>query len=213
VAYSKLLRLPRAIRQPLLEKAAVVLQGTYAQYGLPQPEVGILEMHPTLNSELLYFIRHGKILVRPGIARFDGNDVVFTDGSREAFDTVVFATGYRITFPFFERSFIDWSDALSIPLYRKMIHPEIDDLFFIGLFQPLGCIWPLADYQGQLAAKAITGVWRRPNDLAARVRYEMEHPHYAFSKERRHSTEVDYHLFRAELLEELALTKRNARSA
>jgi hypothetical protein len=27
-----------------------------------------------------------------------------------------------------------------------MMHPTIPSLFFIGLFQPIGCIWQLADY-------------------------------------------------------------------
>lgn len=202
--YAKTLWLPRKLRQPLLQLTARVMQGSYASYGLPEPEVGVLEMHPTLNSELLYFIRHGKVHVRRGIERFDGSCVSFVDGVKEDFDVVVFATGYRISFPFFARDFLDWSEALEVPLYRKMIHPEIDNLFFIGLFQPLGCIWPLADYQARIAAKAVAGKWPRPDDLPARVRDELDHPHFAFRKERRHSTEVDYHAFRKELLAELA---------
>jgi cation diffusion facilitator CzcD-associated flavoprotein CzcO len=204
VAYAKLLALPRALRQPLLEAAARVVQGRYAQYGLPEPEVGILEMHPTLNSELLYFIRHGEIHVRRGIERFDGDEVVFVDGVRERADTVIFATGYRISFPFFDPGPFDWAEALAVPLYRKMIHADYDDLYFIGLFQPLGCIWPLADHQGRLAARAIAGKWRRPRDLRARIAHEMANPHYRFQRERRHATEVDYHQFRRELLAELA---------
>lgn len=203
VLYAKILWLPRPLRQPLLGLTARVMQGRYARYGLPEPDAGILQMHPTLNSELLYYIRHGRIAVRPGIERFDGPEVRFVDGTSEPFDDVIFATGYKISFPFFDKSFIDWSEALQIPLYRKMIHPEIDNLFFIGLFQPLGCIWPLADYQARIAAKALAGRWRRPDDLAARVRRELEHPHHRFRKERRHSTEVDYHAFRKELLAEL----------
>ncbi len=202
--YAKLLWLPRALRQPLLRLGERLSQGDYKQYGLPEPEVGILEMHPTLNSELLYYIRHGRIGVRRGIDRFAGSAVHFTDGASDDIDSVVFATGYKITFPFFDKSFIDWTDALAIPLYRKMIHPQIDNLFFIGLFQPLGCIWPLADYQGRIAARAIAGTWQRPADLAARILREQTHPHYHFQKERRHATEVDYHAFRAELLAELA---------
>jgi len=204
VLYARLLGLPRTLRQPLLHLGELLAQGRYTQYGLPEPDVGILEAHPTLNSELLYAIRHGKIGVKTGIARFDGETVHFVDGTSDAFDTVIFATGYRISFPFFDPEFIDWTSALEIPLYRKMIPAGIDNLFFVGLFQPLGCIWPLADFQGRLAAKAIAGKWQRPPDLEARISYEMHHPHYAFRKEHRHATEVDYHELRRELLAELA---------
>lgn len=195
--------LPAPLRQRLLGFGLRLVQGRYADYGLPEPEVGLLEMHPTVNSELLYFIRHGRIHPRPGVARFDGPEVVFTDGRREAWDTVVFATGYNIRFPFLDPALVPWVDDHAIPLYRKMIPVEVDDLYFIGLFQPLGCIWPLADLQARIAARAIGGRWRRPADLPARIAHEMAHPHYRFQRSRRHAVEVDYHRFRAELLAEL----------
>lgn len=89
VNYARLTGLPWRIRQWLLGLTIRLVQGRYADYGLPEPERGVLEMHPTLNSELLYFIRHGKVHPRPGIARLDGDAVVYTDGRREAFDTIV----------------------------------------------------------------------------------------------------------------------------
>jgi hypothetical protein len=90
-----------------------------------------------------------------------------------------------------------------VPLYRKMMHGQIRNLYFIGLFQPLGCIWPLADHQARLACAEITGRWQRPADIEARIRREMERPHYRFEGGTRHATEVDYHAFRAELRDEL----------
>lgn len=204
VNYARLTWLPWRIRQWLLGLVIRIVQGRYADYGLPEPECGVLEMHPTLNSELLYFIRHGKVHPRPGIARLDGDAVVYTDGRREGFDTIVWATGYRMRFPFLAPEITPWQDADRVPLYRKMIPAEHPGLYFIGLFQPLGCIWPLAEHQGRIAARAISGRWQRPPDLAARIAHEMAHPHYPFQQTRRHATEVDYHRFRQELLAELA---------
>lgn len=204
VNYAKLTWMPWRIRQWLLGLTVRIVQGRYADYGLPEPDCGVLEMHPTLNSELLYFIRHGKVHPRPGIARLDGDAVVYADGRREAFDTLIWATGYRTHFPFLAPEITPWLDADRVPLYRKMIPAEHPGLYFIGLFQPLGCIWPLAEYQGRIAARAINGRWRRPHDLAARIAHEMAHPHYPFQRTRRHATEVDYHRFRQELLAELA---------
>jgi len=201
--YTWMLWLPRALRQPLMNLMIRIWQGPYAQYGLPEPEVGPLQMHPTLNSELLYFIRHGEIHPRPGIARFEGHTVHFSDGSCEDFDTVIFATGYHTSFPFLDRDLIDFRDKTEIPLYRKMIHADYDDLFFIGLFQPLGCIWPLADHQARIAAMQITGRWKRPDNLRELIRREVENPHFRFEKKARHAVEVDYHQFRKELLSEL----------
>src|SRR5882762_5600919 len=35
--------------------------GKYSQYGFPEPDHKIFEAHPTINSELLYYVRHGRI--------------------------------------------------------------------------------------------------------------------------------------------------------
>ena len=72
-------------------------------YGLPEPDHRLLEAHPTVSSELLPRIGHGDIAVKPNIDRFAGGRTVrFADGSEEEVDLVVYCTGYRIKFPFFD---------------------------------------------------------------------------------------------------------------
>ena len=196
--------LPRGLRQRGLTLLLRTLQGSYAKIGLPENTRPVLSQHPTLNSDLLDLIRHGRVVARPGVSRFDGHTVHFTDGTHDDYDIVVAATGFKITFPFFERGFLELEEATEVPLYRKMMHPDVPTLYFIGLFQPLGCIWPLADHQAKLACAEITGRYRRPADLRARIADEIAHPHYVMDQAPRHSTEVDYHRFRDELLRELA---------
>lgn len=203
VTYHKTRWMPGWLRQGLLQIMILLLQGSNTRYGLQKPKHGILQAHPTVNSELLYFIGHGKIHPKVGIERFDGHSVHFTDGSTEDFDVIIAATGYKTTFPFFDRNFIDWEGATTIPLYRKMMHPEYPNLYFIGLFQPLGCIWPMADYQAKLAVKEILGDYQRPDDLEERIDREINRPHYAFVRAPRHAVEVDYATFKGELMKEL----------
>ena len=50
-----------------------------------------------------------------------------------------------------------------------MMHADYGNLYFIGLFQPIGCIWPMADYQAKIACLEILGRYRRPNDMAAAI--------------------------------------------
>jgi hypothetical protein len=71
------------------------------------------------------------------------------------------------------------------------------------LFQPLGCIWPLADYQAKIACLEITGMYRRPKDMKSAIDHEVKNPHFDFTTGQRHAVEVDYHLFRKELKGEL----------
>jgi pyruvate/2-oxoglutarate dehydrogenase complex dihydrolipoamide dehydrogenase (E3) component len=203
VAVAKIQWMPSWIRQKLIFFVVRVLQGRYAKYHLMKPDCGPLEIHPTINSELLYFIRHGKIKPRPGIDSFDGKRVLFKDGSSDEFDTIICATGYKISFPFFDKAIIDFSNSTEIPLYRKMMHPDYETLYFIGMCQPQGCIWPLADYQSKIAARIIAGTLARPKDLHRKIAKELKKPHYRFGSTHRHALEVDYHRFRRELMQML----------
>lgn len=80
-------------------------------------------------------------------------------------------------------------------------HPRV---FFIGLVQPQGCIWPLSDLQAKLAAKHITGQWPLPPNLAELAEQECDEIERAFMQSRRHSLEVHFHPF-AEKLRRVAM--------
>ena len=195
--------MPKYVRQLMAMFLIRMLQGRYEKFQLKKPVVKPLQVHPTINSELLYFISHGKILPRDGIERFEDDTVYFTDGKKEVFDTIIFATGYKVSFPFFEKDFIDYSTLTTIPLYRKMFHPDIDTLYFIGLFQPQGCIWPLADYQSKIIAGIIKGNLKRPTDLYAKIAKETKKTRSRYKGNVGHAIEVDYHEFRKQLITEL----------
>jgi len=209
VAYRRLRHLPKPIRRFVLDKGLRLVIGRWERYGLQPPSRPLMEMHPTLSSDVLAQIRHGRVIPRRGIERFEGSAVVFVDGRREEFDTVIWATGYRTVFPFFDPSFVDWSEARRLPLYLKMMMADVPNLYFIGLFQPIGCIWTLADYQARIAAAQIAGRLARPTDIRARIEREMTHTHWRFEDHPRHQGEVDYHDFRRSLIAEL----RTARAA
>lgn len=203
IAFATIKWMPLWLKQSLTTFVIRIIQGRYAKYRLQKPDSKPLETHPTINSELLYFIRHGKVGIRKGIERIDGNSVYFADGHHEEFDTIIFATGYKTTFPFLDESLVEFSDATHIPLYRKMMHPEFDNLYFIGLFQPQGCIWPLADHQANIAASIIAGKLKRPGKLKKKIEQEKQHSSNRFKQTVRHALEVDYHRFRKQLLDEL----------
>ena len=94
-------------------------------YGLPEPDHKLAEAHPTISSDLLPRIGHGDIAVKPNIAEFarraDGR--ASPTASEEEIDLVVYCTGYKISFPFFDRELISAPDN-EIPLYRRVVSPE-----------------------------------------------------------------------------------------
>lgn len=207
IAFDKISWMPDWPKQLFAAAIIRLLQGRYKKYKLQKPDCRPLEIHPTINSELLYFIRHGKIFPRGGIERFEGHTVHFVDGKQDDFDVVIFATGYQVSFPFFDKDFIDYSQLTHIPLYRKMMHATLDNLYFIGLFQPQGCIWPLADYQAKIAAKIIAGSLPRPDNLGVKISREINASRSRFRTNVRHALEVDYQKFRKQLKRELNKAK------
>jgi hypothetical protein len=180
-----------------------LLQGRNRDLGLPDPDHEVMATHPTVNSDLYYALRHGKVQPKGDIARFEGSAVVFKDGSREEFDAVVACTGYEITHPFLDASLVDLSSG-PVRLHHKMIPERIKNLYFIGLFQPLGCIWPGAELQAKLAARHLAGLWQSNGDLTQLIDRELANPDVRQIETARHTITVNDHLFRTRLRKELA---------
>jgi hypothetical protein len=186
--------LPTWLRTRMSDLMINVMIGSNEKYGLPKATDRFGATHPTINSELLYKIRHGKVKPKGDIERFEGKRVHFTDGSFEEFDTIIACTGFVLVHPFFNQDFIDYSSG-PVPLYLKMFHATYQNLYFVGMFQPLGCIWPGAELQSKLMARELAGKWQRPANIAKLCEREVTHPHYKQVNTPRHTITVDFHRF------------------
>jgi hypothetical protein len=193
---------PFRVRRRLNEVLVRLLQGPNARYGLPEPDHRLMETHPTLNSELLYFLRHGDVGAKPDVARLDGSTVHFADGTAADYDAVICCTGYEIAHPFLDPQLIDCSTG-PVPLYLRMLPADVPNLAFVGLFQPLGCIWPAAELQAKIVARMWAGRWSPPADLAAAIAEELAHPDVVQLATPRHTITVDFLAFRDRLLAQL----------
>ena len=196
------LAIPVGIRLAIFRLLLRLLVGRPEQDGLPKPDHGLLQSHPVASSDLLNAIRHGRVHPRPDVQRFEGREVCFVDGTVESYDAVIAATGFKISFPFFDSAFIDYSSG-EVPLYLRTFHPDHPSLFFIGLVQPHGATWPLSDLQAKLAANTIVGNYDPPQDMRQRIAREVEIMSRRFIRSARHTLEVDYHDYRRELLRQM----------
>ncbi len=79
-----------------------LVSGRMEHFGLPRPNHRFLEAHPTVSSELLLRLGSGDAVAKPDVAELQPDRVRFADGSVEQVDAIVYATGYRVTFPFFD---------------------------------------------------------------------------------------------------------------
>ena len=199
-----LTRLPISVQRFFMSRMLGLTAGDMTAYGLPKPDHKLLEAHPTVSAELLSRLGHGDIAVKPNIERFTGGRTVrFTDGSEEEIDLVIYCTGYRISFPFFNPELLSAPDN-RLRLYRRVASVEHPGLYFIGFIQPLGAIMPIAEAQSEWVADLLAGRASLPSGQEMRDEIESYErsmrKRYVASK--RHTIQVDFHPYLREIRRE-----------
>ncbi len=208
-------RIPFCVRRKILEILLFLYQGRMERYGLPRPDHRFGEAHPTISGRILDRLAHGAVSYRPNVSSLEGRSVRFADGRVEHdIDLLVYCTGYKVSFPFFSENLISAPDN-DLPLYRRLFHPDIPNVFFVGLFQPLGAIMPAAERQGQWVARYLRGEYALPSP--ADRRRDMERERAAMFKRYvaspRHTMQVDYDDFMLAMAREMDAGSERARSA
>lgn len=206
-------RIPFAVRQRVAEVALKLAVGDVTRYGLPAPDHRLLEAHPTISGRILDRLGHGAITPKPNVRELAGERVVFADGSSEVVDVVVYCTGYKVTFPFFDPAFVS-APGNDLPLFKRVFHPEHHGLLFIGLLQPLGAIMPLAEAQGRAAAKYLTGRYALPGraEMQADIETERARLRARYVRSRRHTMQVDFDDYLLDLAKEIARGEKRVRT-
>jgi hypothetical protein len=207
-----------ACRAPLwLRRAAAwtvtrLVFGPPSRTGMPQPDHRLFETHPIINSQLHHHVGHGRLHLKPNVARLDGRHVHFVDGSTENVDLILWATGFHVSFPFIDAAHLAWRDGAP-DLFLNVFHPQRDDLFCIGLIQPDSGQFGLVDCQSELVAQYLVGLERRtPAALAFQRRKQGAGPsltggvHYLASP--RHRLEVEHFSYRRLLERSVAPLRR-----
>ncbi len=205
-------RIPFKIRQKAIHHLVKLYAGDPVKFGLPKPDHAFGEAHPTISGRILDRITHGAVQVKPNIRRLDADAVEFEDGTRVHADVVVYCTGYKITFPFFDEDFIAAKDN-RIELYRRVFHPEIPNLFFIGLLQPLGAVMPLAEAQGRWVTEYLKGEYALPSapDVRRFIAADLAAMQRRYVASKRHTIQVDFDDYLADLAKEIHAGERRAR--
>lgn len=123
--------------------------GTHADYGLPKPNYRVFDKHPTVNNEVPYYLQHGRILPKPEVRRLDGWDVEFSDRSREAFDLIVCATGFDVSYPFLPPE-LQRVEGATVQCYGGSFLDDYKGLYFIGWGQARGGVGSLMAAYGPI---------------------------------------------------------------
>ena len=154
--------LPVFLQKQLLRVLLRVAVGSNERYGVPEPEHDLFDRHPTVNSQLLYELRHGRLVPKPDLERLEGRSVRFVDGTTLEVDTIVWATGFDVAFPFLEHGLFQWNGRY--PKLAGMMPPGYANLYVFGLGQPRGGAGPLVTAAARLLARMI------------RAQRDLDHP-------------------------------------
>ncbi len=190
---SNLPHVPHRLHARVSELIIRMHVGRPERYGLPRPDHRFGQAHPTVSGRILDRIIHGAITPRPNIARLGPDWVQFVDGARVHADVVIYCTGYRISFPFFDDGVLATSDN-RVDLYRRVFAPGNPSLAFVGLLQPIGAIMPLAEAQSQWIAEYLHGEYRLPSVRAmeAAIAREGTRTRKRYVASKRHTIQVDF---------------------
>jgi lysine/ornithine N-monooxygenase len=154
-AESPAIYLPLFLQRLMLRTMIRIVIGKYADYGLPYPDHKIFEHHPTVSSEVLHYLKHGRIKPHGDIERFDGNKVHFVDGGSTEVDTIVCATGFYVSFPFLPEGMVPVKNGNIAQLYAGSVLPDKKNLYVFGTQQIRYGIGPLITPAARLIAKMI----------------------------------------------------------
>lgn len=197
-------RLPLPLQVATLKLLIFLAQGNQANYGVPKPAHPLQSQHPTMSAILLDAVAHGDVAMKPNVLELAGKTVRFEDGSTEPVDVIIYATGYQVSFPFFDESFLTVENN-HIPLYRKVVHPDHPNLFFIGLIQPLGAIMPLAEKQVQWVARLLKGALALPEKrrMEQSIQADLVAMQKRYVSSSRHTLQVDFWPYKRQLEAEI----------
>ncbi|KAH7718799.1 Protein FMO-2 [Aphelenchoides avenae] len=136
-------------------------------YGL-QPKHAPNAQHPTMSDDIPSRILQGTIVVKPDIKRFTKTGIEWIDGTvTEPVDNVILSTGYKFDFPLLENGkLIPVHNNHVQGLYKNMWPTTLakhNSLAIIGLCQPVGALFPVAEMQARVFFHHATGRVKLPS--------------------------------------------------
>jgi cation diffusion facilitator CzcD-associated flavoprotein CzcO len=125
---------PWPVRRFFRTLVSRMAHGTMEQWGFRTPTK---RTHPAGHHLLMGHFVWGRIKAKPGIAAIQGHDVRFDDGTVQAFDSLIAATGYRVDLPFL-RPETSPVEGHWLRLFHRVVHPQQPGLYFMGFFNVSG---------------------------------------------------------------------------
>ena len=208
-SFNTALPVPWAVKRAFF---SLIVRGTIGRpqdVGLPKPDHRLGEAHPTVSQRITERVKAGVVTPKPNISGFAGDRVRFSDGTDVVADTVVYCTGYNVSFPFLDADVFRVVDN-RVDLFHQVFPPDLANLAFIGLVQPFGALMPVAQAQAEWVADQLAGEYRLPRgaDMREQIRSAREARERQFVASPRPTMEIDFYAY----LRGLRAERRRGRS-
>jgi cation diffusion facilitator CzcD-associated flavoprotein CzcO len=151
-----------------------IVVGDYRKYGLQKPDHRIFDHHPTINTEVLHYLKHGKIKAQKDLKKFVDLEAEFVDGTKEEFDIVVCATGFDVSMPFLAPGLIETKGAV-VKTQWAMVAPRHKQLYIYGWGQARYGFGPLLTPASELLARLIL-LQRKLNNPLGKILERLGQP-------------------------------------
>jgi cation diffusion facilitator CzcD-associated flavoprotein CzcO len=183
-------------------------------YGLPTPDHKPWQSHGSLSTEFLLRAGSGDLKAKTGITRLDGDTIHFTDGTSQDFDVIIWATGYKISFPFFDQKEFQADNENRVSLFKRLLLPDVPNLFFIGLAQALPTLVNFAEQQSKFVVAYIKGDYAPPprEEMVATMAADDEYYLSKYYRSPRHTIQLHFYHYAQQLQKEIERGKKRRRN-
>lgn len=149
-----LIKSPLWMQKKMMKYVIKLAHGHHSKYDMIAPLSDVYASHPTINSEVLNYVKNGKLKVYPKIQRVEDHTVFFENGESESFDMIVSATGYNLSYPFLPKELQRVKGAVA-QVYGGSMLDDFKGLYLYGWLQVRGGVGSVVGPSAKLLARMV----------------------------------------------------------
>ncbi|CAG8483807.1 5455_t:CDS:2 [Diversispora eburnea] len=150
--------IPAKIRRKQMEKTILNTYGPLPTH-LGNSDTFFNTESTCINNGIIECIKNGSVIVKPNVHEMkskENKQIEFVDGSiLEDIDFIIYATGYKLNFPFLDKSIITGGNEIEqeyeekfkenlVWLYKRIFSVNYPNIAFLGLLYKAGSFLPLS---------------------------------------------------------------------